>query len=183
MEAIKNKAIFLDRDGVINRDVPYCSCPEDFELLPGVIEGILLLNKNGFKVVVVTNQSGVSRGYFTENMLAKIHEKMQHEFAIHGAHIDAIYYCPHHPDDNCTCRKPSASMLFKAASHFNIDLNQSYVIGDSAIDIEMGRKAGCKTFLISLSGHKVTSNKAPVDADFIAPDVLTAACLITARNI
>ena len=139
-----HKAVFLDRDGTIARDVPYCSRPEDFELLPGAAEGIRLLNERGFKVVVVTNQSGIARAYFTERMLARIHEKMVTELAEQGAHIDAIYYCPHHPDDNCDCRKPKPKMVIHAAQDLDIDLSQSYVIGDSEIDTELARQAGCK---------------------------------------
>lgn len=139
-----HKAVFLDRDGTIARDVPYCSRPEDFELLPGAAEGIKLLNEHGFKVVVVTNQSGIARGYFTERMLAEIHDKMITQLAEHGAHVDAIYYCPHHPDDNCDCRKPKPKMLFQAALDLDIDLSQSYVIGDSDMDVELARRAGCK---------------------------------------
>lgn len=140
-----NRAVFIDRDGTINRDVPYCGRPEDFELLPGAAEGIKLLNEHGFKVVVVTNQSGIARGYFTEEILARIHDKMKKELAKHGAHIDAIYYCPHHPDDNCECRKPKPKMVFQAALDLDIDLSQSYVIGDSEVDIELARQAGCET--------------------------------------
>jgi len=124
-----HKAVFLDRDGTIAKDVPYCSRPEDFELLPGVAEGIKLLNERGFKVVIITNQSGIARGYFTEGMLASIHDKMQKELAKHGAHVDAIYYCPHHPDNNCECRKPKPKMVLQAAIDLDIDLSQSYVIG------------------------------------------------------
>ena len=139
-----HKAVFLDRDGTIARDVPYCSRPEDFELLPDAAEGIKLLNEHGFKVVIVTNQSGIARGYFTEVILARIHEKMVTELAEQGAHIDAIYYCPHHPDDNCDCRKPKPKMVIHAAQDLDIDLSQSYVIGDSEIDTELARQAGCK---------------------------------------
>ena len=139
-----HKAVFIDRDGTIAKDVPYCSRPEDFELLPGAAEGIKLLNEHGFKVVVITNQSGIARGYFTEEMLARIHGKMQKELAKHGAHVDAIYYCPHHPDDNCECRKPKPKMVLQAALHLDIDLSQSYVIGDTEMDVELARQAGCK---------------------------------------
>jgi histidinol-phosphate phosphatase family protein len=139
-----NRAVFIDRDGTINRDVPYCSRPEDFELLPGAAEAIRLLNEHGFKVVVVTNQSGIARGYFTEEMLARIHDKMRTELARHGAHVDAIYYCPHHPDDNCDCRKPKPKMVLQAAEDLDIDLSQSYVIGDDQKDMELARRAGCK---------------------------------------
>lgn len=139
-----HKAVFLDRDGTIARDVPYCSRPEDFELLPGVAEGIKELNKHGFKVVVITNQSGIARGYFTEEMLARIHDKMLKELAQQGAQVDAIYYCPHHPDDNCNCRKPKPEMVFKAALDLDIDLSQSYVIGDNEMDVELARRASCR---------------------------------------
>jgi len=142
-----HKAVFLDRDGTIARDVPYCSRPEDFELLPGAAEGIKLLNKHGFKVIVVTNQSGIARGYFTEKTLAEIHDKMITELAQHGAHVDAIYYCPHHPDDNCDCRKPKPRMVFQAARDLDIDLSQSYVVGDSEMDVELARQAGCKAVI------------------------------------
>jgi len=139
-----HKAVFLDRDGTIARDVPYCSRPEDFELLPGTAEGIKLLNEHGFKVVVVTNQSGIARGYFTERMLAKIHQKMITKLANHGANIYAIYYCPHHPDANCDCRKPKPKMVLQAAIDLDINLSQSYVIGDGEMDVELARQAGCK---------------------------------------
>jgi D-glycero-D-manno-heptose 1,7-bisphosphate phosphatase len=114
-------------------------------LLPGAAEGIRLLNEHGYKVVVVTNQSGIARGYFTERMLAEIHDKMITQLAERGAHVDAIYYCPHHPDDNCDCRKPKPKMVFQAAVDLDIDLSRSYVIGDGEMDVELARQAGCKT--------------------------------------
>ena len=143
-----NKCVFLDRDGTIARDVPYCSSPEQFELLPGAGESIRLFNIAGYKVILITNQSGVGRGYFTEEMLGLIHEKMKVKLADYGAHIDAIYYCPHHPDENCECRKPKPKLIIHAAEDFHIDLGRSYLIGDSAKDIEAGKAAGCKTILI-----------------------------------
>ena len=126
------------------RDIPYCSRPEDFELFPGVAEGIKLLNQHNFKVVVITNQSGIGRGYFTEETLAAIHARMMDDLNKLGASVDAIYYCPHHPDDKCECRKPAPKMALLAAKDLGIDLGQSYVIGDSDIDIGMARNAGCK---------------------------------------
>jgi len=116
-----NKAVFLDRDGTIAMDVHYCRRPEDFELLPTVPEAISLLNENGFMVVVITNQSGIARGYFTEETLAQIHQKMTGELAKYDARVDAIYYCPHHPDDGCQCRKPKTALFFRAAKELNID--------------------------------------------------------------
>lgn len=174
MEARINRAVFIDRDGTIARDVPYCSRPEDFELLPNVAEGIRLFNKHGFKVVVVTNQSGIARGYFTEETLAKIHDKMRKELARYGAHIDAIYYCPHHPDNNCECRKPKPKMLLQAASDLDINLGQSYVIGDNSMDIEMGKNVGCKTILIGDKSSQREMNKQTPCPDYTAPSVSAA---------
>ncbi len=182
MEARINRAVFIDRDGTIARDVPYCSRPEDFELLPNVAEGIKLLNKHGFKVVVVTNQSGIARGYFTEETLAKIHDKMCKELARYGAHIDAIYYCPHHPDNNCECRKPKPKMLLQAASDLDINLGQSYVIGDNSMDIEMGKNVGCKTILISAKGKERTLDKQVLCPDYIASSVIAATQWIIAEQ-
>ncbi len=144
-----NKAVFLDRDGTIAKDVHYCCRPEDFELLPSVPEAIKLLNENGFKVIVVTNQSGIARGYFTEETLAQIHQKMEDELAKYGAWVDAIYYCPHHPDDGCQCRKPRTALFLKAEEEHDIDLKSSYVVGDMQMDIDAGRALDCKTVLVT----------------------------------
>ena len=154
-----HKAVFLDRDGTIARNVPYCSRPEDFELLPDAAEGIKLLNEHGFKVVVVTNQSVIARGYFTEEMLVSIHEKMITELAKQGAHIDAIYYCPHHPYDNCECRKPQPAMVLRAARDLDIDLSISYVIGDTEMYCEMAARAGCR-------GSAKIAGSVPTRADY-----------------
>jgi len=158
-----NKAVFLDRDGTIARDVHYCRRPEDFELLPTVPEAIKLLNENGFKVVVITNQSGIARGYFTEETLAQIHQKMKDELAKYGARVDAIYYCPHHPDDGCQCRKPKTALFLKAAEEHNIDLKNSYMVGDQQMDIDAGKALGCKTALVTTGPQpQISSPKSPV---------------------
>ncbi len=143
-----NRAVFIDRDGTIARDVPYCSDPKDLHLLPGAIEGIRRLNDDQRSVVIVTNQSGIARGYFSEETLARIHEKMLTELRKGGAKVDAIYFCPHHPDEGCPCRKPEPGLLLRAASDLGLDVGQSYVIGDRYMDVEMGRKAGCKASLL-----------------------------------
>lgn len=143
-----NRAAFIDRDGTMAKDAHYCSRPEDFELFPYAAKAIRLLNKCGFKVIVVTNQSGIARGYFTEETLAQIHEKMKDELAKQEAHVDDIYYCPHHPDDCCDCRKPKPKLIVQAAKEHNIDLGHSFVVGDLQIDIDMGKLAGCRTILI-----------------------------------
>ena len=144
-----HKAVFLDRDGTIGPDVNYCSRPEDFELFPDSGEAIRLLNENGFKVVVITNQSGIARGYFSEDTLDRIHHRMKCLLDDAGAKIDAIYYCPHHPAENCDCRKPKTRMFRQAAEELDIDLSHSYVIGDTETDIIAGKTLMCKTGLVT----------------------------------
>lgn len=143
------RAVFLDRDGVICYDVHYMSSPDQFQLMPGVAEGIRKLNEAGFLVIVVTNQSGIMRGYFTEDDLKKVHERMVRELGERGARIDAIYYCPCLPEDDCECRKPKPGMLIQAAHDHGIDLYKSFIIGDKDIDAQAGRAAGCTSLLIS----------------------------------
>lgn len=170
-----NRAVFIDRDGTMAKDVHYCSRPEDFELFPNTAKGIRLLNKKGFKVIVITNQSGIARGYFTRENLAKIHEKMERELAEEGARVDAIYYCPHHPDDGCDCRKPKPMLVLQAAREHDIDLSKSFVVGDLRMDVELGRMTGCKSILIS---HPSLSDAQEVKPDAVARDVLEAAKIV-----
>lgn len=168
------RAVFLDRDGTIARDVPYCSRPEDLELLPGVGEAIRLLNESGYMVVIITNQSGIARGYFTEEMLGKIHQKLKDDLAKFGAHIDAIYYCPHHPDDGCDCRKPKPGLALQAAKEHHIDLIQSFFIGDKLQDIEAGHLASGKTVLISPTETSEILFQGEVKPDSTVPDFMQA---------
>ncbi len=142
------RAVFIDRDDTIAKDVPYCSRPEDLHLFPGVGRSIKRLNDAGYLVVLVTNQSGVGRGYFDEAMLGKIHEKLRQDLEIDGARLDGIYCCPHRPDEGCSCRKPATGMLEKAVRDLGIDLRSSYVIGDGDHDVAMGRSAGCQAFKV-----------------------------------
>jgi len=167
------KAVFLDRDGTIAKDVPYCSSPDDFNLLPTVPEAIKIFNESNFKVVVITNQSGISRGYFTEKTLAKIHKKMGNELKKQGAKVDAIYYCPHHPDDNCDCRKPKTALFQQAAKELNINIGNSYVVGDMPLDINAGKSLGCRTVIVTTGPDKgscITNT-----ADYTAHNLLEAA--------
>ncbi len=167
-----NRAVFLDRDGTMAKDVNYCRRPEDFKLFPYTAKAIKRLKKHGFKVIVVTNQSGVARGYFSEETLARIHDKMKKELAREGTFVDAIYYCPHHPDDNCDCRKPRPKMVLQAAQDSNIDLSQSFVIGDLKMDIELGKAVGAKTILV---GDSLSSEAAEVNPDARFSDLWEAA--------
>ena len=167
-----NRAAFLDRDGTMAKDVPYCSHPRDFELFPNTAKAVRLLNEYGFKVIVITNQSGVGRGYFTEETLAQIHERMKEELAKEKAWVDAIYYCPHHPDDNCDCRKPKPQMVLQAAEDYDIDLEQSFVVGDLQMDVELGKAVGCKTIF---TGDPLIIGNKQAMPDIIVSDLLEAA--------
>lgn len=171
-----SSAVFLDRDGTIARDVPYCSRPEDFELFPRVPEAIRLLRDAGYAVVLVTNQSGVARGYFTERDLARIHDKLLTELSRRGAPLDAVYYCPHHPDDGCSCRKPQPGLILEAARELQIDLTSSYMVGDTPADVGAGQSAGCRTVLVG--DAELAAGQAP---DFAATDLLAAARWICAQ--
>jgi D,D-heptose 1,7-bisphosphate phosphatase len=174
-----NKAVFLDRDGTLAKDVHYCSRVEDFHLFPFVPDAIKLLNRNGFKVIIVTNQSGIARGIFTEDTLALIHQKMRHELACCEATIDAVYYCPHHPQDVCECRKPKPKLILEAAALFDISLNNSYMIGDMLQDVEAGKAAGCKTILISSDNVSIPDDA--LKPDKIASDALEAVKWVIAQ--
>jgi D-glycero-D-manno-heptose 1,7-bisphosphate phosphatase len=145
---MSRKAVFVDRDGTINQDVHYLSDPEELRMLPTVPEGIRLLNENGFLVVIVTNQSGIARGLLTRETLIAIHQRMKSELRVVGAGIDAVYYCPHHPDDRCACRKPGTALLERAIVEHDIDPTCSFFIGDRMTDIEAGQKVGCTTVLV-----------------------------------
>lgn len=145
------KAAFLDRDGVINRKAPqgqYITRWEEFEILPHVSEAISKLNAAGWLVVVITNQRCVAKGLITEQELDQLHRKMLSVLAQQGARVDAIYSCPHELNDQCVCRKPAPGMLLRAARELSIELRQSWMVGDSAIDMEAGSAAGCGTILV-----------------------------------
>ena len=150
----KQKAIFLDRDGTINKYVGFLRKPEEFELLSDAAEAIKLVNNSGYLAIVVTNQPVIARGEVTWNGLEEIHNKMETELGKQGAYLDAIYFCPHHPHKgyegeiselkfDCDCRKPKPGMLLEAAKNLNISLEESYMIGDSDTDVEAGKAAGC----------------------------------------
>ena len=148
-----NIAVFLDRDGTINYDPGYLSDPEALKLFPGVASAIARLNAEGIKTIVVSNQSGIGRGLFTESMLAKVHERLRDLLRNEaGATIDGIYYCPHHPDDGCQCRKPRQEMLLRASHDLHLDIGRSYMIGDKALDTMFAVNAGLKRLMVK-TGH------------------------------
>ncbi|MBI3004093.1 MAG: HAD family hydrolase [Ignavibacteriales bacterium] len=175
--------IFFDRDGTINVEVDFLSDPTDLELIPGVAEALREANGFGIKVFVITNQSGIARGLLTEKDLAKVHRRLEDLLSVHGARIDEIYYCPHHPElgkppynISCDCRKPKTGMLTAAARKFGINLSQSFVVGDRFIDIKAGENAGCTTVLV-LTGYGEAEKQDCLDrsrVDYIAKDASQA---------
>lgn len=173
-----NKAVFIDRDGTINIDGPYLDNPDRFEMYLGVGEGVKKLKDDGFKILVMTNQSGIARGYFTEDILLNIHERMKMEFIKFDVKLDRIYYCPHHPDDDCDCRKPKTGLFEKAIEEHDIDVNQSYMIGDKILDVEAGQKIGVKTVLIPEAHARneflSTKNEWECHPDYVADDFVDA---------
>jgi len=155
-----NKAVFLDRDGTINRmlENDYVKTWEEFEFLPGAAEAIRALKAKGYLVIIVTNQRGIGRGVMTKEDLEHIHRRMCEELASAGAYIDDIFYCPHNIEDDCQCRKPRPALLLQAQAKWDIDLGRSILIGDMESDIEAGRAAGCTTI-------RVQTNKGITAAD------------------
>lgn len=156
-----HKAMFLDRDGVINRKAitedDYVTSWEGMEILPGVPEAIARINQAGFQVIVVTNQRSVAKGLITVADLDSIHRHLSEYLLSKGATINAIYYCPHELEPPCGCRKPEPGMLFSAAREHEIDLTSSWMIGDSEKDVDAGRRAGCKTAMIAPERKSITS--------------------------
>jgi D-glycero-D-manno-heptose 1,7-bisphosphate phosphatase len=153
------RAVFLDRDGTINVEKEYLHKIEDFEFIPGAPEAIKRLKDAGFLVIVVSNQSGIGRGYFDEAVVEQLHRHIQDELACLGTSIDAFYFCPHHPEEGlgeykvvCDCRKGQPGMLLQAAREYDIDLQQSFMVGDKLADIEAGERAGCQSLLV-LTGY------------------------------
>lgn len=145
--------IILDRDGVINYDsVEYIKSPAEWLPIPGSLDAIAQLNRAGFRVLVVTNQSGIARGYYDLETLDEIHEKMMQQLAAVGGYIDEIFFCPHHPDESCHCRKPKPGLLQQIASQYPLQLTETFFIGDSYSDIQAARAAGCLPILV-LSGN------------------------------
>jgi D-glycero-D-manno-heptose 1,7-bisphosphate phosphatase len=158
------KAIFLDRDGVINIDKGYVYKKEDFIFAPDVFEVLRYFQSKGYLLFIVTNQSGIARGYYSEEDFLNLTEYMTDEFAKNGVKITKLYYCPHAPEANCPCRKPNPAMLTKAQREFDVDMSASYLIGDKASDIEAGLRAKVKNLIYigeaeCANAQKITSLK------------------------
>jgi D,D-heptose 1,7-bisphosphate phosphatase len=184
----KNTAVFLDRDGTINEEVGYLDSIDKLNLFAYTAEAIRLINESGMKAVVITNQSGVAKGYFTEEFVRKVHARIQEMLRERGAFIDAFYYCPHHQTEgigvylqSCTCRKPEAGMLIEASKELDIDLRRSYTVGDMLKDIKVARTVGAKGILVK-TGYGINTIEKDLASDssemcqptYIAEDILDA---------
>jgi D-glycero-D-manno-heptose 1,7-bisphosphate phosphatase len=185
-------AVFLDRDGTLNEEVNFVRSPEQFTMLPGAADAVGTLNRHGIIVCIISNQSGVARGFFTEEDLVPIHRKLEGELGRSGARIDRIYYCPHHPTEGkppynvvCSCRKPGIGMLQQAAREFGLDLQHSFVVGDRIVDIQAGRAAGATSILV-LTGYGPHAleecREQGVTPDYIVRDIAEAAGIIIEKT-
>jgi heptosyltransferase-2 len=161
--------VFLDRDGTLNEDTGYVKSPDDLTLLPGVGSALARLAQAGARLIVVTNQSGVGRGYFTCKDLEAIHAKLRLVLAEDGVTLDGLYSCPHHPDDRCNCRKPARVMIDRAVVELQVDLSRAYVIGDSSRDVELAKQVGAKSLLV-MTGPQGAEALADLTARGLNPD-------------
>ncbi len=176
---MKNKAVFLDRDGVINEDKGYVHRIEDFKIYPEVFPALKKLQEAGYKLLIVTNQSGIALDYYTEEDFKKLTDYMLKVFEKEGIHIDKVYYCPHHENGTnpkytlkCECRKPESGMIRKGIEEFNIDPSKSFLIGDKENDIKAAHKEGVKAILVKTGqGMKYVDN---TEADYTAENILDA---------
>lgn len=178
-------AIFLDRDGTINKEVDNLRSVKQLRLLPGAARAIREMNRLGFLVIVITNQPVVARGWLTKKEVDKIHVVLESRLAKKGAKIDAIYYCPHHPDANlkqyrlhCNCRKPKPGLFFRAIKEWNVNPSKSFAIGDYVWDIEAGRAAGVKTILVKTSSRSCEEASLNSKPDFVVKNLSEAVKLI-----
>ena len=185
-ETKKRRAVFLDRDGTISEEMGYANHLSRFVVFPYAAAAVRRLNEAGLAVIVVTNQSGVARGFFPESLIPEIHEKMEAELAKDGAHVDGIYYCPHIRDDNCNCRKPLPGMLERAAREHNLELKGSVLVSDRYDDIAMAHASGCVGILV-MSGYgrgeyEWNRHNWPRQPDSVVENLMAAVDLICKTN-
>ncbi len=181
-------AFFLDRDGTINVEKDYLCHIDDFEFIQGVPAAICRLNLAGFLVVVVTNQSGVARGYYGLEDVHRLHRRIEEMLQAQGARIDRFYICPHHPDHGspavrCRCRKPSPGLLLQAAEELDIDLAASYMVGDKVSDLEAGRRAGCTSILVETGYGKIAARSDAARGALVVPSLREAVDMITGVSL
>jgi D,D-heptose 1,7-bisphosphate phosphatase len=180
----RRPAVFLDRDGTLIEDVPYLADPSGIRFLPGAVEALVRLRRAGFARVLVTNQSGIGRGFFTEDRLREIHAELEGRLAGVGASLDGIYYSPAAPDRDCPDRKPAPGMLLRGAVELGIDLDASWMVGDKMSDVMAGLNAGCRSILLRASEGEAASDGPVADETdaagrfLVAPDLAAAVDLI-----
>jgi len=154
--------IILDRDGVINYDSDkYVKSPDEWLPIPGSLEAIAQLNRHGFRVLIATNQSGIARGYYDIAVLDCIHEKLANELASVGGYVEEIFFCPHHPDDQCICRKPKPGLLQQIQKKYGLTMSETFFIGDSFVDVQAAQSVGCKPILVLTSNGQAALEKYP----------------------
>jgi D-glycero-D-manno-heptose 1,7-bisphosphate phosphatase len=173
-------AIFLDRDGTLNESVGYVNHPSRFRLFPFSVDAVRLIREEGYLAVVVTNQSGIGRGFYSEQLVVTLHAEFQSRLETAGAKLDGIYYCPHAPSDGCECRKPKAGMLLQARDELDIDLAASWIVGDNHTDLEAGWAAGTRAALVKTGFGEGTleneSSRWPRQPDLVGNDVYRVLC-------
>jgi D-glycero-D-manno-heptose 1,7-bisphosphate phosphatase len=168
--------VLIDRDGTLNVERHYLSDPDQLELIPGSAEAIKRLRQLGFGIAIITNQSGIARGYFDLARLEQVHVRLEEMLKAAGTEVDGVYICPHGPDDDCACRKPLPGMVEQAVAEHGFDPAQGFVIGDKEVDVELGHAVGAISFLVRTGhGHKYVSN---TKADYVVDDLPAAARII-----
>jgi len=178
----QQKAVFLDRDGTIIEEVNFLSTVEETRLFPYTIEALKLFRDSGYLLFVTTNQSGIARGHFGATAVNAIHSKIQNELNAEGVSIESFHYCPHFPDQGCTCRKPNTGMIEKACENFDIELAESWMVGDKKLDIGMGFNAGTKTALVLTGYGEKHKNELQRKPDIIAANLLEVAKAATGQT-
>jgi len=155
-----NVAVFLDRDGTLNEDHGYVTTPDQLVVFPGVPMALARLNYLGVRVILITNQSAIGRGFMTAQDFQRIHQKLEDLLHAHEGTIDAVYYCPHHPKEDCACRKPNIALIQQAAEHFTLDLSLCYFVGDKSSDLEAAHRAGVPGVLVMSSDYSAAAIRA-----------------------
>jgi len=167
----------MDRDGTVSEEIGYMYHSHLYKPFPWTGPAIRKINDSGMKAILITNQSGVERGYFTESLVHEVHDILRAELARHGGHLDAIYFCPHHPETGCDCRKPRPGMLVRAQKEMGIDLSRSYVIGDRYLDVDVAHAAGARSVLVMTGNGRAELEKyktLPQQPHFVAETLLEA---------